>query len=254
MQRQVCWGSYCGAQYGLSPHFGQCFVAFRPGRFFEVRSCGLQEGGRCAESLGHKLPLPAASPFPGPVAWVPVSRLGGKRWGRREGGRAGRRESERSLTALARGQGAGRGGTGVPASTHRGLPPLAARLLAGPGRRRSHRPASTPPAPWRSSCGCCPSPWRWPWVPPPCRPVPPSRPTSWCCSTAGSGAGSTGKAAARWGGGRARDAGTKPLAWGARSEGPALREVGSGRGRWRESSAKEAGGRADQQPQTQARA
>lgn len=92
----------------------------------------------------------------------------------------------------------GRRAPGFPAPRGRSLP-IAAYLTWPSAAALSLPRCPRPPAPWRSSCGCCPSPWRWPWAPPPPWRARPSRRTSWCCSTAGSGAASTGKPAAALG-------------------------------------------------------
>ena len=79
-------------------------------------------------------------------------------------------------------------------------------------------------APWRSSGGYCPSPWHWPWAPPPRRRAPPSLPTSWCCSTAASGVGSTGKRAPPWGA-EGLGVGAVGAGWGRRRQSPSLKQA-----------------------------
>lgn len=196
----------------------------------------------------HSCPWLPVSPSTRPVALCQGAGRGGEGRGPEAGGLGGARTvkgaTARAGGAWGGGRGSGKGGEAP------GLPPSPARLASRPSCRLLARPAeealslplpsarcrsARPLAPWRSSCGCCPSPWRWPWaLPPPWR-APPNRLTSWCCSTAGSGAGTTGKPAARQGGGgtgwgrQGQSSKEQQAAGGRCSEGQALHEVEGGR-------------------------
>lgn len=140
----------------------------------------------------------------------PVVLGAGEPVGERRGTREGLAGNGRAPRGSGRGgrEAGAWGARGPPAS---GSPPLpsggslrSAYLTCRRPQRRSHFPttrlpvgSARPLSPWRSSGGCCPSLWRWPWAPLAPQRAPPGLPTSWCCSTAASGAGSMGKQAPR---------------------------------------------------------
>lgn len=169
-------------------------------------------------------------------------------------------ESERSLTALASEQGAGRGGTRVPAFTHPPARPpaprrpLISRTPTGGGARTA-RPASTPVLSLHGAppAAAAPRPGAGPGSPG--RAGGPRQ----VALPAGAAAQPAPRPAARVsrrppGGGTGWGRAGQSHQRGRSLEAPARREVGRGSGRRKESPAEEGGGRADQRPQTQARA